>query len=465
MALPKKIRVEAAAPSVRGTLFLPRTVLKELSLGNGSYPLSFGAKRTTVTVRELESLPERGGKGGDPIALVSPDVLHTLHLPEKKLSLHKSGPGLRFGYVLGILANVKAEGERITGQQQQTFRNLLTAATQSGMHGYVFSPLDIDWKDLSVTGYWLDGKRWTKSRVPLPDVLYDQIISRTYENRSDVAPERQRLYKLLAPRCFNPGYFDKWQVHQWLQGSARTKSYVPDAAIFQSVEQAAGFLYRHPDVYMKPVHGSLGIGIIRVQRRSDGRVYYQMKTKEGGLRQGQVGTISTFLKRYQGRLKKGPYLLQKALWLRTYQGRPFDIRLLLQKDSTGRWQRTKSFCRIAQQGQITSNLSTGGDALAVKQLLKDVLRDDKKVTKVMKSLNAIAEAVPAVIEKEVGGTLGELGLDLGLDDFGRIWVIEVNAKPWKKPNTQEGEWKDLALLAFQRPVQYALYLCKQHLEG
>jgi hypothetical protein len=40
-------------------------------------------------------------------------------------------------------------------------------------------------------------------------------------------------------------------------------------------------------------------------------------------------------------------------------------------------------------------------------------------------------------------------------------VIEVNAKPWKKPNTEEGEWRDLALLAFQRPVQFAKYLCRE----
>jgi hypothetical protein len=461
MAVPKKIRVEAAAPSVRGALFLPRGWLKDLGISSGVWTLAFGAKRKLVQVHELEV--EEGSNG--PRALISPDVQQELHLPAIRLPLQKIGQTLRFGYVLGILANVKTEGDRVVGLQQQTFRNLLEAAEVTGLFGYVFSPLDLDWKDLSAIGYRLDGKRWVTARVPMPDVLYDQIISRTFENRADVAPERQRLYKLLAARCFNPGYFDKWQVHQWLAEHESTKSYVPDALLYQSVEQAASFLYRYPEVYLKPVHGSLGIGIIRVQRRSDGRVYYQMKKKAGGLRQGQAGTITTFLKRYHVRLKKGPYLLQRALWLRTYQGRPFDIRLLLQKDGNGRWQRTKSFCRIAQQGQITSNLSTGGDALAVKQLLKEVLHDDTKVNKVMRELNQIAGAVPAVIEKKVGRTLGELGLDLGLDEFGRIWVIEVNAKPWKKPNTQEGEWKDLALLAFQRPIQYAYYLCKQHLEG
>ncbi|MGZ4122861.1 MAG: hypothetical protein ACXVOI_06580, partial [Tumebacillaceae bacterium] len=59
--------------------------------------------------------------------------------------------------------------------------------------------------------------------------------------------------------------------------------------------------------------------------------------------------------------------------------------------------------------------------------------------------------------------LGVYRLDFGVPEA--IWVIEVNAKPWKKPNIAEGEWKNLALLAFQRPVQFATYLCQKHLDG
>jgi glutathione synthase/RimK-type ligase-like ATP-grasp enzyme len=456
MASSKPIRMEPSSLAHSGVMILPKSHMKELGIAPGMYTLAYGVKEMRATLREH-------GRGDADTALLSPDLIRGLHLqPGEKLRLHHRNGRLRIGYIFGILANVKTENGQITGQQQQAFRNLLEAARRYGMCGCVFSVEDIDWDDGTVACFLLEGKmRWAKKRLPLPDVVYDQIISRRYINRSDVALLRERLKKMLSKRFFNPGYFDKWQVHRWLIGDRRTVSYVPGAIRFESVEQAAPFLYQYPDVYLKPVHGSLGIGIIRARRRADGRIFYQIKKKDGSLRQEYAGSVSVFLKKFEKRLKKGPYLIQRALKLKNWQGRPFDIRVLLQKDGAGNWKRTKTFCRIAKAGQITSNLSTGGDALAVKQVLQEMY-EEKKVRRIMRRLREIAEAVPQVIEQENEGTIGELGLDLGLDEEGNIWVIEVNAKPWKKPNTEKGEWRDLALLAFQRPVQYARYLCETY---
>jgi glutathione synthase/RimK-type ligase-like ATP-grasp enzyme len=216
-------------------------------------------------------------------------------------------------------------------------------------------------------------------------------------------------------------------------------------------------------VYIKPAHGSLGLNIIRAKRKSDGQVLYQEKVKEGS-RNGTSGSVSMFLKKFAARFLKGKYVIQETLYLMTFQNRPFDIRLVLQKDSSGQWKRTKTFCRVAQAGEITSNLSTGGDAITVKQLLQDVLRDTKRVDRAMKEIRKIAAEVPVVIEREVGSTIGELGLDLGLDTRGRVWVIEINSKPWKKPNIEESEFPEIALQAFERPVQFGRYLCETDTE-
>ncbi|ASS75547.1 hypothetical protein CIG75_11490 [Tumebacillus algifaecis] len=455
MASSKPIRIEPSSLAHKLVMILPRGVMKEINLTPGAYELFFGAKQARIDLRGSD-------KGEEETALLSKELIAELHLPTgTKLNLHKTSGGLRFGYLFGILANVKTVDGQLAGQQQQVFKNLLEVARHLNMYGYVFSIADIDWNDRSVLGYRVEGKAgWTSKRFPLPDVVYDQIITRTYMNKKEVSDARKRLMGLLEKRFFNPGYFDKWQVHRWLHKDQRTASHVPDAIRFESVEQAAPFLYQHTDVYLKPVHGSLGIGIIRARRRADGRIFYQIKKKNGSLRQEYAGSISMFLKKFQKRLKSGPYLIQRTLRLKNWQSRPFDIRILLQKDGAGNWNRTKMFCRIAQQGQITSNISTGGDALAVKKLLQEMY-DDKKVRVIMSQLRVISDAVPKVIEQENNSTIGELGLDLGLDESGNIWVIEVNSKPWKKPNIEEGEWRDLALLAFQRPVQFADYLCEK----
>ncbi|MBL0388500.1 YheC/YheD family protein [Tumebacillus sp. ITR2] len=458
MANPTRIRIDTVSSLQGGVLLLPKLAMKSLQLANGSMcRVAYGGRETRVQVRELPAKAEQGR------AQLAEDVRRELLMPDSaRVDLLQSTGGLRFGYVLGIIAQLKTESETLVGQQVPVFKHLLNAAEEEGMTGYVFSPLDIEWEQDFVTGYAWDSSHrvWRRRRMPMPDVVYDQIVSRVFQKRDDVAEQRERLLKMVRPRGFNPDFFDKSQVHTWLSGAPRTKNLVPDAITFKTSTQASQFLYRHSDVYMKPIHGSLGIGILRLKRRPEGQVQYQMKKKGGALVQGTAGSISEFLKKFAPRLRKGPYLIQETLRLKTWQGRPFDIRLLLQKDGTGKWNRTKTFCRIAQDGDITSNLSTGGDALAVKAVLKDILPGDKAVNRVMRELSQIAEDVPAVLEATVEGTLGELGLDLGLDENGKIWVIEINSKPWKKPNIEDGEWRELSLLAFARPVQFAKYLCQ-----
>jgi len=457
MASSGQLRIGTLSPSASGKVQLPHAWVKQLGAQPGRVRVAFGAIEIPATLEAIE------GKGAQVQALVAPDVLQKLHLPlGRSLTVSYTGRVLRFGDVLGILADVKVRGGQVSGQQVPVFRLLLQAAQESGMYGYVFSPLDVDPEGGTAIGYALGRGGWRRMRLPLPDVVYDQVVSRAFENRAEVKAVRERLITMLGARFFNRGFFDKWRVHQWLAAHDSTALYMPDTIRYENIETAAEFLYRHPDVYMKPVHGSLGIGILRLRRRQDGRVYWQLKRQDGSLRQGQTGSVTQFLKLQHKRLKRGPYLIQQTLNLRAWQGRPFDIRLLLQKDGTGMWQRTKIFCRIAQEGEITSNLSTGGDALAIRGVLKDLLGSSKKVSAVMKQIIKAAEAVPAVVEASQEGTLGEIGLDLGLDEAGRVFVIEVNSKPWKKPNIDEGEWRDLAKLSFQRPIAYALFLCRLH---
>lgn len=457
MANSTRIRIDTVTSLNGELMLLPRTWMKSVQLANGFVQIVYGGRETRVLVRELPPRAEQAR------VQISESVQRALLVPDgARVELHYAAGRLRLGYVFGVLADLRTDGEMLTGQQVAVFKHLLRTADEVGMSGYVFSPLDIDWKDQFVLGYCYDQNRdkWQRRRMPLPDAVYDQIVSRKFQKRNDVREQRERLFQWVGVRGFNPDFFDKSQVHRWLAGHPRTKTLVPDTILFKSTTQASHFLYRYPDVYLKPIHGSLGIGILRLKRKQDGQVIYQMKKKSGGLTQGVAGSISEFLKKFAVRLRRGPYLLQETLHLKTWHGRPFDIRMLLQKDSTGQWQRTKTYCRIAQDGDITSNLSTGGDAVAVKAMLKEVLASDKAVNRVMKELSRIAEDVPAVVEAAVNGTVGELGLDLGLDDSGKIWVIEINAKPWKKPNIEDGEWRELSLLAFQRPVQFAKHLCQ-----
>ncbi|HCC32454.1 MAG TPA: hypothetical protein DEQ28_00890, partial [Clostridiales bacterium] len=65
-----------------------------------------------------------------------------------------------------------------------------------------------------------------------------------------------------------------------------------------------------------------------------------------------------------------------------------------------------------------------------------------------------ALTITPLIEAALGMTLGELGLDLGVDRTGRIWLLEVNSRPWRTVNPERGSIARTRL-ALLRPLAYA----------
>jgi glutathione synthase/RimK-type ligase-like ATP-grasp enzyme len=400
----------------------------------------------------------------------SQDILEDLLIPESvtlPLFLEPNKRILIIGPVVGILANVHwKQVTGIHGEQEKVFRKLLDAAHLEQVFGYVLSPLEIDWSKDFAWGYFYQqknetGSEWKRTKLPLPNVIYNQISSRKFEKRPQVQEAIKRLRNLLAHRFFNPEYFDKWQVHRWLLKDAATAEYVPESMRVTKAASIAALLQRYGSVYLKPIHGSLGIGILKLTQLPDGRIQYQLKQKSS-IVQGYAKGVAQALKlAISG--KKVRYMIQRGLPLMTYKGRPFDLRVLVQKDGEGKWSRTKLFARIAKQGDFTSNLTTGGDAKPIRELLQELIHDQAKVNQIMKDVKTCIKLIPASIERQSDSILGELGLDLGIDMNGKVWVIEVNAKPWKKTETVHGN-PVLVDRAFQRPMAFARYLAMSDLE-
>jgi hypothetical protein len=127
---------------------------------------------------------------------------------------------------------------------------------------------------------------------------------------------------------------------------------------------------------------------------------------------------------------------------------------MLQKDESQRWKRTKMFVRISPPGDIASNVKTGGRAQRIDTLLAYLPLSRPAGQHISRRLSSIARQVAHAIEEKSGLLLGELGVDLGVDAHGFVWIIEANAKPWKSPYTEEGS-EELVQKSFLRPIAYA----------
>lgn len=452
------ITIATVSSTYRGVIFLSKTVCKDLRIEPGTHQVQCGG--IIAQIRIMNPIDD-----GQKSFSCTPDVMDQLALIEgSKLNLYYKDEILHIGPVFGILANVKFQNGELRGQQIQIFEHLLTLAADERIYAYVFGLQEMRSKTGSkstLRGYVMQKKngvvKWQMRDVPYPDVVYDQIVSRKFERLPDVAAMKLELVKTLGNSYFNPGFFDKWQVHQWLTEHEMTRSYLPTTIRHQDPNKTAAFLEQHKQVYMKPIHGSLGVGIIKVLRLADGRYYYQIKGQKGIQTQGYAQSAKELLKNLKKRLAKRSYIVQEALHLQTYLERPFDIRILMQKGKNGKWIRTKAVCRIAQSGDITSNLSTGGEALPLLKMLKEIYPGKEDVKKIQRKIRSLVNTVPSVMEQVSGMHLGEMGLDIGIDYRGNVWIIEVNSKPWKKPVTEQGSM-EIVMESFRRPLLYGKYL-------
>lgn len=362
--------------------------------------------------------------------------------------------------LLGVMAHVRNTADGFAGRQGPGLRKYLETARQEGVGACVFDPVDVDPQRNRVRAYVLkarsvDGQGVLERRdLPLPVVVYDQILSRKYENQGDLgaALEHVRRHCVL----FNGGYFDKWQVHEWLSIEPSLRTHLPKTALLRNARTLGGFLDRYKVVFVKPIHGSLGIGIIRAQRAPEGWEA-TLKPKDGQLTAFHATSAAGLYDQFRWRVAKRRCIVQEGLDLIEWNGRPIDVRAIVQKDKTGVWRRTKLYARVAARGEFVSNLATGGEALPL-SIIGDAGRR-LNMTAVKRDITRLTTEIPAVMERESERLLGELGVDLGVDVAGRVFVIEVNSKPWKTPLTERGSQR-LVDLSFLRPILFARELAR-----
>jgi hypothetical protein len=101
------------------------------------------------------------------------------------------------------------------------------------------------------------------------------------------------------------------------------------------------------------------------------------------------------------------------------------------KDENGRWQVIFKSCRVAKGKSTITNGSAGGKSVLFSRIYPE-LKAKYSETKIPDSrkIDETTIKIANYIEKEFG-QFGELGVDIAIDIYGGIWIIEANAKPDK----------------------------------
>lgn len=326
---------------------------------------------------------------------------------------------------------------------------------------YFFSPGNIDWKSKTINGYVLEGSRqWQAIRLPFPDIFYDRGTGFGDAERTAVEELRSRFKKLPGIQFINSCKLKKWQVHQKLIGYRAVDKFLPETTFSHGIANIKEAAEKYGFLFLKSSGGSGGRRVFALEKCDRGYCcrYYRKGRHLKRYTKGPGG-LRAEMKKIG--LNPDGVIIQQGIRLVKYKNRPLDLRILMVKNQYGKWKAVYNQARVAPKGAAITNLSLGGTVMnysAIYPVLKkrcpEIPSDDR--------IRKICKVIVRYIEKELG-PFGEIGIDIGIDERGKVWLLEANSKPSKLP---EKDIEDTAGISpqFLMTLQYARLLYSKHLE-
>jgi hypothetical protein len=355
--------------------------------------------------------------------------------------------------ILAVLT--MSSGENQFRGNSANFTDIIKTGRRMGFLVYIVTAKDLKLTAKKVVGYtYTDAGGWQQQSFPLPHIIYNRIPSREDEQTAVVQKTLQECMRHSKIYLFNPAFFNKWTLFEWLKRSKKTKQYIPATRRLRSREDLEKLLQLHPVLYLKPEKGKAGMGIMRISRLSSKTFPYQVTMQ---MRKGSVSykcdSLDKLWKRVDRAAGSEEYIMQQGIELAHIDQRPFDLRILVQKNHKGKWSLTGIGARLAGSLSITTHVPRGGSIQDPEQMLSTVFGPDA-AKKILQRAKTAALLIAKQIERKSSHLLGEMSMDLGVDLSGKIWFFEANSKPMKfdEPHIRKK--------SLERLFHYALYLHK-----
>lgn len=226
----------------------------------------------------------------------------------------------------------------------------------------------------------------------------------------------------------------KWAKTRVLLRSKKLRPYVPRTKILNKKSLGA-MLKRYEMVYIKPNHGSSGIGVAKLERLSqNGGNLYRCRW---GTRKREFSSFANMYRMVRKMTSRRRYLVQKGIRLLRHNNLPFDLRVMVQISPRGRWKTTGIIGRIAAPNKVVTNRSGGGAIMKVRPLLARHAHEPQR-SRLIRKLKRLGVLTSRRLKRTYPG-IKELGLDVALDRNLKPWILEANSTPVVKLFHQLGD--------------------------
>ena len=325
------------------------------------------------------------------------------------------GRNIYIGPVIAYL--IEAQEKYITPERLEKLK--VYYINYSEIKGAVFicAVDQINLTDKTIGGYYYDGRSWTAGTFPYPGSIY-----RKADIPQDIFDD---LINNMGDKIFNSYFFDKWETWQLLSPYPDLKSHLPHTEKLDGIDSLDGMLDHYGSAYLKQTRGYKAKGIIKATRSEDG--YHFQYRLEGETVIGSREKADQFLRNLNEQ-KKGNnyYLLQQEVCVKRYRNRPFDFRVVLQKDESMRWKCSGIIARFGKKESIATNFLLSGYALTGYEALKRVFHlSERDAFLKQQEIIEICMNACKTLEKCIGH-YADIGVDVMLDGDQNVWILEIN---------------------------------------
>jgi glutathione synthase/RimK-type ligase-like ATP-grasp enzyme len=407
---------------VGDVIYIPKQVSAEL---NGIDCILFGIRQLEITVKPSDLGHNNDGKHfTEPIIILcTQGVLDKLLIKEElTYQLVKEGRTIHVGPVIGLLLGEQQYyyHDKFMGE----YRDALCKYSRIGGLIIAFKTCSIDEENECIYGMFFDPqqKKWCYGKLPIPSVVY----MRAYNVSSEVV---EKLRVLTDGKIFNPRRINKWQMYRKLRSNPYLKNFLPETRRLTNKEIFNAYLDQYERTIIKPVGLSRGRGIYVFRKLSENR-WLVLDYNKGGavIEESEVTRDGLEDLLEENKILEKNYLIQPYLNLAKINGNPWDIRVVMQKDTSMQWRCNGIECRVAGSGDLVTNISRGGRALSISAAVNLSFGPTTVPTKMKNEIIAIAKELCKTLDQE-NEQFAELGIDIAMDDEQRYWIIEANVRP------------------------------------
>ncbi|MHA0857784.1 YheC/YheD family endospore coat-associated protein [Paenibacillus sp. CMAA1364] len=355
--------------------------------------------------------------------------------------------------VLGILTLYLNDQKQL--EEKSIYQHMIKEGKSMGLDIFVFTPMDVNNNKIMAMEYNPTNQKWTRRLREFPDMIYDRCrIQKSYRFEQLLSFRRKYGHLLFLNRPLR----NKWTIHEVLSKKESIRSHLPETKLVNDLTDVQQMLKRQSVIYLKPINGTGGRGILRIERLKDShhQYYIQGRNQQRKIIAPQKvhsATLGSILKTWN---MNSRYIVQQGIPISLPNGRVHDYRMLVQKNKEGRWEVTGTVGRVGAIRSITSNLHGGGKAIPMDALLSQWILNKETHEQVKKTSERLGIETATYLEQSYGA-LCELALDLAIDKKGHVYLLEVNPKPAREVFARSGQ-KDIYRQSIKKPLEYALWI-------